>query len=60
MTAGDFVDRDADGKIVLDTRTMKTPLVFPLTVWKEPEAPHSVENLMKKITLHPVRIEMKK
>jgi len=60
MTAGDFIDRDADGKIILDTRTMKTPLKFPLTMWKEPEAPHSVENLSKTITLHLVRVETKK
>jgi hypothetical protein len=60
MAAGDFIDRDADGKIILDTRTLKTPLTFPLTMWKEPEAPHSVENLSKTVTLHLVRVELKK
>jgi hypothetical protein len=59
MAAGDFIDRDANGKIIFDTRSLATPLVFPLTMYKEPEAPHSVENLSKTITLHLVRIEMK-
>jgi hypothetical protein len=59
MAAGDFIDRDANGKIIFDTRTLTTPLAFPLTMYKEPEAPHSVENLSKTITLHLVRVEMK-
>jgi mannose-6-phosphate isomerase-like protein (cupin superfamily) len=59
MAAGDFIDRDANGKIIFDSRTLKTPLVFPFAMYKEPEAPHSVENLSKTITLHLVRVEMK-
>jgi hypothetical protein len=59
MAAGDFVDRDASGKVIFDSRTLKTPLVFPLTMYKEPEAPHSVENLSTTVTLHLVRVEMK-
>jgi hypothetical protein len=59
MAAGDFIDRDANGKIIFDTRTLPAPLTFPLTMYKEPEAPHSVENLSKTVTLHLVRVEMK-
>jgi len=59
MAAGDFIDRDANGKVIFDSRTLKTPLVFPLTMYKEPEAPHSVENLSRTITLDLVRVEMK-
>jgi hypothetical protein len=59
MAAGDFIDRDANGKVIFDTRTLATPLVFPLVMFKEPEAPHTVENLSKTITLHLVRVEMK-
>lgn len=59
IEAGDFVDRDGNGKVIFDTRTLKTPLTFPLTMFKEPEAPHSVENLSKTITLHLIRVEMK-
>lgn len=59
LEAGDFVDRDAKGTVIFDTRSLKTPLTFPLTMFKEPEAPHSVENLSKTVTLHLVRVEMK-
>jgi hypothetical protein len=59
MAAGDFIDRDANGKVIFDSRTLKTPLVFPFAMYKEPEAPHSVENLSPTITLHLVRVEMK-
>ncbi len=59
IEAGDFVDRDGNGKVIFDTRTLKTPLTYPLTMFKEPEAPHSVENLSKTITLHLIRVEMK-
>jgi mannose-6-phosphate isomerase-like protein (cupin superfamily) len=59
MVAGDFIDRDGNGKVIFDTRTLATPLTFPLTMYKEPEAPHSVENLSKTVTLHLVRVEMK-
>jgi hypothetical protein len=52
-------DKVADGKIIFDTRTLTRPLAFPLTMYKEPEAPHSVENLSTTITPHRVRVEMK-
>jgi hypothetical protein len=60
QTAGDFIDRDGAGTIIFDSRQMKTPLTFPMTIWKGPEAPHSVENLSKTITLRLIRVEMKK
>ncbi len=59
LAAGDFIDRDGSGNVIFDTRTLATPLSFPLTMFKEPEAPHSVENLSKTVTLHLVRVEMK-
>jgi mannose-6-phosphate isomerase-like protein (cupin superfamily) len=59
MAAGDFIDRDANGKVIFDSRTLTTPLAFPLAMYKEPEAPHSVENLSSTITLHLIRVEMK-
>ncbi len=57
--AGDFIDYDEEGKIILDTRELTTPLTFPMTMWKDPEAPHSVENLSKTITIRLIRVEMK-
>jgi hypothetical protein len=60
QTAGDFIDYDGEGKIIFDTRTLTTPLVFPMAMYKEPEAPHAVENLSKTITIRLIRVEMKK
>jgi len=60
MSAGEFVDRDGEGHIIFDTRTLTTPLQLPLAMWKEPEAPHSIENLSKTITIHGMRVEIKK
>lgn len=58
MEASAFIDHDANGKVLLDTRALETPLTFPLTMWKEPEAPHSVENLSDQ-PLHLIRVELK-
>ena len=60
QAAGDFIDYDGEGKIIFDTRTLKTPLTFPMTMYKDPEAPHAVENLSKTITIKLIRVEMKK
>ena len=60
LSAGDFIDRDGEGNVIFDTRQLKTPLQYPMTIWKDPEAPHAVENLSKTITLHLIRVEMKK
>jgi hypothetical protein len=59
QAAGDFIDRDAEGNVIFDTRQLDAPLEFPLTMWKDPEAPHSVENLSKDITLRLIRVEIK-
>jgi hypothetical protein len=60
MEAGDFIDRDGEGNVILDSRKLPAPLKFPMTMWKSPEAPHSVENLSKTITLRLIRVEIKK
>jgi len=56
--AGDFIDYDAKGNIILDTRKVP-PLKLPMTMWKEPEAPHYVKNLSNTITLRLIRVETK-
>ncbi len=58
--AGDFIDHDGQGKVIMDTRQLPSPLIFPLVMWKNPEAPHSVENLSKTKTIRLIRIELKK
>jgi len=57
--AGDFIDYDSDGKIIMDTRQIKPALKFPMTMWKDAEAAHSIKNLSKTITIHLIRVEMK-
>ncbi|MBF7054967.1 hypothetical protein IOC61_16835 [Halomonas sp. KAO] len=59
QAAGEFIDRDADGNIIFDTRELDAPLTIPLTMWKAPEAPHSVENLSDEVTLRLIRVEIK-
>jgi quercetin dioxygenase-like cupin family protein len=60
LSAGDFVDRDGQGNVIFDTRQLKTPLQYPVTMYKEPEAPHAAENLSKTVTVHLIRVEIKK
>ena len=59
MTAGDFVDHDASGAVTFDTRALDAPLAFPLTMWKAPEAPHSVTNLSDTQEIRLIRVEIK-
>jgi len=59
QSAGDFIDRDADGNVIMDTRQLPESFEFPMTLWKKPEAPHSVENLSDTITIRLIRVEMK-
>jgi hypothetical protein len=46
LSAGDFVRRDADGNVLLDTRTAQKPDA-PSAQWSAPFPPHSVENVGK-------------
>ena len=57
--AGDFIDYDSNGKIIVDTRLIKPALKFPMTMWKDSEGAHSVQNLSKTITIRLIRVEMK-
>ena len=59
MEAGFFIDRDAQGNVIVDSRKIPEPLTFPLAMYKEPEAPHSVENLSDTITIKLIRVEIK-
>jgi len=56
--AGQWMDRDADGNVIMDTRDMP-PMPLPLTMWKEPEAPHSPVNLSDDIWIRLIRVELK-
>ena len=42
----------------MDARQMDTPLTLPLTMWKDPEVPPSVENLSG-TPIRLIRVELK-
>ena len=42
---GDIIDRDANGKILFDSRQLAVKPKVPFVQWTPPQAPHSVENL---------------
>jgi hypothetical protein len=58
MAEDNIRDYDAEGKLLYDSRTAKTPHKFPQTVWMPPQAPHSVHNLSKK-PVRLLRVELK-
>ena len=53
----DFIRRDAEGNVLLDSRTHPAPAV-PCVQWSEPLPPHTVENVGQG-TLHILNIEVK-
>jgi len=56
--AGDVVDRDANGKILFDSRQLKVKPKVPFVDWTVSDPPHSIENL-DDLPLKLVRIENK-
>jgi len=54
----DFVRRDAEGKVLLDTRGRPPPASLPAVVWSEPLPPHTLENVGL-AELHVVSVELK-
>lgn len=60
QSAGDFLDRDQQGNILMDSRTMDPPLNFPVTMASKPKSvPHSIENLSQTETIRMIRFELK-
>ncbi|TYA57495.1 cupin domain-containing protein [Formosa maritima] len=57
--AEDFIDYDGDGNVIFDSRNLPDPLMLPLTMYKNPEAPHSVVNLSETESIRLIRVEMK-
>ena len=54
----DFVRRDADGKVTVDTRGRSAPASLPSVMWGEPLPPHTLENLGP-AELHVISAELK-
>jgi len=51
-----FIRRDADGNVLLDSRTLANPL--PSAAWLDSLPPHSVENVGD-IEIHLISVELK-
>lgn len=45
MSGSDFIRRDHEDKILLDSRHATSPPKLPATQWLDPLPPHSVENV---------------
>jgi hypothetical protein len=45
MSWSDFVRRDREGKVLLDSRVSATPPAIPGVQWLQPLPPHTVENV---------------
>ena len=58
MQEGVYRDYDANGKLVEEVTTPPPASKFPMTLWLDPQAPHSVHNLDSKPT-RLLRVELK-
>ena len=54
----DFVRRDADGEVLIDSRTAGLPSERPLVLWSEPIPPHALENVGDR-TIRAIVVELK-
>lgn len=45
LSVVDFVRRDADGEVLVDSRAAELPEERPLVLWSEPIPPHTLENI---------------
>lgn len=54
----DFVRRDADGNVLVDSRTLTAPPVAGATLWSPALGPHSAENVGDR-ELHVLAVELK-
>jgi hypothetical protein len=57
-SAGDFVRRDGEGKLLFDSRTEGPPPPTPTVQWTEALRPHSVENIGNS-EIHLIATELK-
>ncbi len=58
VSIADFVRRDGDGEVVVDSRALNLPNQRPLVLWSEPLAPHTLENVGDDL-IHAIVVELK-
>ena len=58
LSSPDFIRRDGEGAVLLDTRMAESRPEPPVTLWSEPLPPHSIENVGE-ADLHVIMVELK-
>jgi hypothetical protein len=58
VSTADFVRRDGDGEVLVDSRAMDFPRERPLVLWSEPLPPHTLENVGDDL-IHVIVVELK-
>lgn len=58
LSSPDFIRRDGEGAVLLDTRSAGRPPQSPATLWSEPLPPHSIENVGE-TDLRVIMVELK-
>ena len=58
LSLADFVRRDANREVVVDSRAMRLPEERPLVLWGEATPPHTLENVGED-PIHVIVVESK-
>jgi hypothetical protein len=58
VSSPDFIRRDGEGTVLLDTRMAEGRPEPPVTLWSEPLPPHTIENVGE-ADLHVIMVELK-
>ena len=58
VSSPDFIRRDGEGAVLLDTRITQSRPAPPVILWSEPLPPHSIENVGE-ADLHVIMVELK-
>lgn len=58
VSFADFVRRDGDGEVLIDSRALDFPSEGPLVLWSEPLPPHTLENVGDD-PIHAIVVELK-
>ena len=58
LSFADFVRRNADGEILVDSRTLEMSKTTPFVLWSDPVPPHTLENIGDGV-IHAIVFELK-
>jgi len=55
----DFVDYDGEGNILIDSRKLTNPSVYPIVIYNDNDILHQTKNVSKTKSIRLIRVEMK-